>query len=226
MVTACSVEVDALRKGARFWKHNLNNSESCLMRMFRKIGLLLPLGLLAFAGVTVRSIAQHQDSVSVIPEPAHVSRGKGTLDLRHGLGFDTSVTDAEAVSVARYLEGLLATTGNRDLMKSSGTPIKGVPQLRFAHRTAHLPAAGGEDESYSLEIGADGVAIAASSRAGYLYGAISLWQMLAHNNGKIAAWSIEDEPRFRWRGIMLDSARHMQSERFILQLLDYMAEHN
>jgi hexosaminidase len=49
--------------------------------------------------------------------------------------------------------------------------------------------------------------------------------MLAHNNGEIAAWSIEDEPRFRWRGIMLDSARHMQSEKFILQLLDYMAEH-
>ena len=45
------------------------------MRMFRKIGLLLPLGLLAFAGGTVRSIAQQQDSVSVIPEPAHVSRG-------------------------------------------------------------------------------------------------------------------------------------------------------
>ena len=62
-------------------------------------------------------------------------------------------------------------------------------------------------------------------RAGYLYGAISLWQMLAHNNGEVAAWRIEDAPRSRWRGIMLDSARHMQSERFILQLLDYMAEH-
>src|SRR5947209_12840852 len=49
--------------------------------------------------------------------------------------------------------------------------------------------------------------------------------MLAHNNGELVAWRIEDEPRFRWRGIMLDSARHMQSERFILQLLDYMAEH-
>jgi hexosaminidase len=49
--------------------------------------------------------------------------------------------------------------------------------------------------------------------------------MLAHNNGEVAAWKIEDEPRFRWRGIMLDSARHMQSEKFILQLLDYMAEH-
>jgi hexosaminidase len=181
---------------------------------------------LAFAGGTVRSSAQQQDSVSVIPEPAHVSRGKGTLDLHHGLGFDTSVADADAVGVARYLQGLLATTGNRGLMKFSSKTTKGVPQLRLAHRAVHVPAAGGEDESYSLEVGADGIVIAASSRAGYLYGAISLWQMLAHNNGEVAAWRIEDEPRFRWRGIMLDSARHMQSEKFILQLLDYMASTN
>jgi hexosaminidase len=200
------------------------------MRMFRKICLSLPLALLALADDTVMSMAQQQASVSVIPEPAHVSRGNGTLDLRQGLCFDTSVADGEAVAVARYLQGLLATTHDAGLMKSSGKAIKGVPQLRFAHRDSPTPEAGGEDESYALDIGADGVLITASSRAGYLYGAISLWQMLAHsdiahNSGQVAAWHIEDEPRFRWRGIMLDSARHMQSEKFILQLLDYMAEH-
>jgi hypothetical protein len=122
------------------------------MRMFRKIGLLLPLGFLAFAGGTVRSTAQQQDSVSVIPEPAHVSRGEGTLDLHHGLGFDTSVADADAVAVARYLQGLLATTGNGGLMKFWSKTTKGAPQLRFAHRAAHVTAAGGDDESYSLEM--------------------------------------------------------------------------
>ena len=95
------------------------------MRMFRKIGLLLPLGFLAFAGGTVRSGARKQDSVSVIPEPAHVSRSEGTLDLHHGLGFDTSVADSDVVEVARCLQGLLATTGNGDLMKSSGKATKG-----------------------------------------------------------------------------------------------------
>ncbi len=85
------------------------------MRMFGKIGLFLPLGLLAFACGTVRSMAQQQDSVSVIHEPAHVPRGRGTLDLHRGLGFDTSVGDADAVSAARYLQGLLATTGNGGL---------------------------------------------------------------------------------------------------------------
>jgi hypothetical protein len=95
------------------------------MRMFRKIGLLLPLGLLVFAGGAVRRSAQQQDSVSVIPKPAHVSRGKGTLNLHHGLGFDTSVADADAVAVARYLQELLATTGNRGLIKFSSKTDQG-----------------------------------------------------------------------------------------------------
>lgn len=95
------------------------------MRMFRKIGLLLPLGFLAFAGGTVRSRAQQRDSISVIPEPAHASRVRGTLDLHHGIGFDTSVADADAVGVARYLQGLLATTGNRGLMKFSSKTTQG-----------------------------------------------------------------------------------------------------
>jgi hexosaminidase len=187
--------------------------------------MLLPLALLALTYGPVTSVAQQQRSVPVIPEPAHVSQSNGALDLRHGLAFDTLAADPDAVSVTHYLQGLLVTSHNSGLVTLSGKPAKGAPQLRFAHRPARMSDGGGEDESYSLDVAADGVRITASNRAGYLYGAISLWQMLAHNNGQLAAWHIEDAPRFRWRGIMLDSARHMQSEKFILQLLDYMAEH-
>src|ERR1700759_2787801 len=98
------------------------------MRMFRKIGFFIPLGLLALPGCTVKGLAQPQDSGSVIPEPAPLSRGKGTLDLHRGLGVDTSVADTDAVGVARYLQGLLATTGNASLMKSSAKAVKEGPQ--------------------------------------------------------------------------------------------------
>ena len=97
--------------------------------------------------------------------------------------------------------------------------------LRFVHRAPHTSTQGAADESYALDVASPGVTITAGSRAGYLYGAVTLWQMMAHASGSIPAVHIEDGPRFRWRGIMLDSARHMQSEQFILQLLDYMAEH-
>ena len=193
--------------------------------MFWKTSLFLSLALLTLALGSVIGFAQQQDSVPVIPQPARVSRGSGTLDLRHGISFDTFAADTDAVSVAHYLQGLLTTAQNADLMKFSAKPDKRVPQLRFIHRAIHKTEGSDGDESYSLEISTSGVLIAASNHAGYLYGAISLWQILAHSGGSVPAWNIEDEPRFRWRGIMLDSARHMQSEKFILQLLDYMAEH-
>jgi N-acetyl-beta-hexosaminidase len=195
------------------------------MTIVWKTCFFLSLALFILARGSESSIAQQQDSVPVIPRPASASRGSGKLDLGQGLHFDISVADADAVSVAHNLQGLLTTTHNAGLMTLSAKPNKGVPQLRFAHRAVHETEGGSENESYSLDVSTGGVLITASSRAGYLYGAISLWQMLAHNDGSIPAWNIEDEPRFRWRGIMLDSARHMQSEKFILQLLDYMAEH-
>ena len=36
---------------------------------------------------------------------------------------------------------------------------------------------------------------------------------------------IVDSPRFAWRGLMLDSARHYQSPEFVMQLIDWMALH-
>ncbi|HEU4636600.1 MAG TPA: family 20 glycosylhydrolase [Edaphobacter sp.] len=170
-------------------------------------------------------MAQQNPSVPIIPEPAHASRSNETLNLAHGLYFDPTTADPEARSVEQYLHGLLERTHNADIIESAKNSGKETPQLRFVRRPAHKVAEGGEDESYSLTIAPQSVVISASSRAGYLYGAISLWQLLAHNDGRLAEWHIEDEPRFRWRGLMLDSARHMQREKFILQLLDYMAEH-
>ena len=144
------------------------------------------------------------------------------MDVSHGLAFDRSSADADAISVELYLKQLLAVSRGPRLV-SAGTHA--APQLVFVHRAANTAGAGTTDESYALDIAPKQIRISASSRAGYFYGAISLWQILSHTNGEVAAWQIEDTPRFRWRGLMLDSARHMQSEAFILQLLDYMAAH-
>src|SRR5204862_4752328 len=41
----------------------------------------------------------------------------------------------------------------------------------------------------------------------------------------VPAVHIVDAPRFAWRGLLLDSARHYQSPEFILQFIDWMALH-
>src|SRR5262249_17146807 len=64
---------------------------------------------------------------------------------------------------------------------------------------------------------------------GLLYAAVTLWQLCTATQGpapaELPAMRIVDEPRFRWRGLMLDSARHFQSPRFVMQLIDWMALH-
>ena len=71
--------------------------------------------------------------------------------------------------------------------------------------------------------------IAASSDAGLLYGAVSLWQLMTSDDGRgpvrLAAIHIADQPHFAWRGMLLDSARHFQSPAFINQTIDWMALH-
>ncbi len=63
--------------------------------------------------------------------------------------------------------------------------------------------------------------------AGLFYGAVTLWQLLpvGSGGGEIAAQTITDEPRYSWRGLMLDSSRHFQSPAFVRSMIDWMAWH-
>src|SRR5207342_591385 len=89
-------------------------------------------------------------------------------------------------------------------------------------RVAGLPP-----EGYRLEVKATGARVSASTDAGFARATATLWQMLARAPAGVtlSAVSIEDAPRFAWRGIMLDSARHFQSPEFIQQFIDWMALH-
>lgn len=90
---------------------------------------------------------------------------------------------------------------------------------------------GMKPEDYTLTLGHDTITIYGGSSAGVFYGAQSLAQIIACSaqaGGKeliLPAGIIEDGPRFQWRGLMLDSARHFQPKEIIFKLLDHMAEY-
>jgi hexosaminidase len=161
--------------------------------------------------------------LSIVPAPAHVERKEGSLDISRGLSIDAG-QDKDAASVALYLEEMNRRSNSVAMRKMGpSNQRKSTPTVMFTHRASR--AAGLVDESYGLEIGPTGVRISANERAGYFYGAVTLLQLLSDHPKSLPALGIEDAPRFRWRGFMLDSARHLQTEAFIFQLLDYMAEH-
>ncbi len=82
-------------------------------------------------------------------------------------------------------------------------------------------------EGYELRTGR-GVSITASSPAGFFYGVQTLRQMLRPGNAGSpltvpAGLEIRDEPRFRWRGLMVDCCRHFFTVGELKQVLDMMA---
>ncbi|MBK9254908.1 MAG: beta-N-acetylhexosaminidase [Saprospiraceae bacterium] len=78
-------------------------------------------------------------------------------------------------------------------------------------------------ESYLIEITDDNIRITASDRSGVQYALTSLGQLVKFNNGKIPLGIIKDNPKFRYRGMHLDVARHFFSVAEVKKYLDYMA---
>ncbi|WP_367125280.1 beta-N-acetylhexosaminidase [Streptomyces phytohabitans] len=91
-------------------------------------------------------------------------------------------------------------------------------------------------EGYRLDAGPTGLLITGGAAAGVFWGAQTLRQLLGPDayrqapTGPARAWRvpaqrIEDAPRFRWRGLMLDTARHFQPKDEVLRRVDQLAAH-
>jgi hexosaminidase len=83
-------------------------------------------------------------------------------------------------------------------------------------------------EGYSLKSDYDGVLIEGNSSQGTFYGMQTLIQLLPTTKNKrleIASVKVKDEPRFAYRGSMLDVSRHFFPVSFVKKYIDYLALH-
>ena len=93
--------------------------------------------------------------------------------------------------------------------------------FRLDRRQPGVPLPG-DDEGFRLDIAADGVAVAAQGSWGALHALTTLAQ-LADSDGRLPVGRVEDEPRFSWRGLMVDTVRHFVSARALNDIVDAMA---
>ena len=84
------------------------------------------------------------------------------------------------------------------------------------------PAAEIPAEGYRIDISARRAQLTAGDEAGFFYGLQTLFQM-ADQRGNLPCASIEDYPRYRYRGLHLDVCRHFFPVKFIKHYLDWMA---
>jgi hexosaminidase len=164
--------------------------------------------LLWMAGM---GIAQAATPLTLLPTPQKMTVGQG--------GFPLGPVVVEARTPAERAAG----TRLRELMALADTPATrgGAARVRFEQKPGFAP------EAYRLVSDGRGATITASDATGLFYGAVTLWQLATQPGtpGVVPAVTIDDAPRFRWRGLMLDSARHYQSPAFIRRLIDWMAAH-
>ena len=96
--------------------------------------------------------------------------------------------------------------------------------IRCSGPGKNLPAVD-EDESYSLDVSASGALLKAPTVVGVLRGLETFLQLLGGDAKGyfIPAVSIQDTPRFPWRGLLIDVARHFEPIEVLKRNLDAMA---
>ena len=161
--------------------------------------------------------------VDIVPRPLAAQSAPGAVWLRDGAAIAVPARDAGARRAARWLSALaLQSRGLRLSLRTASTP--GRTTIEFER----IPGPA-ESEAYSLDIGRGRIIIRSSSEHGLQFGAVTLWQLMTTDAEKgpvrLANLHIEDRPRYAWRGLLLDSARHFQSSAFIDRLIDWMALH-
>jgi len=169
--------------------------------------------------------------LSLIPQPLLTQ----TLQngFQPGLRVAIDLGDAESMAEsAGWLAELISEQSGRDVVVSEGGDIrlKLVSEEAMSERfvAGGLAPAERLAEAYSLTVDSNGVVILAAGEPGLFYGMTTLWQLLSALTPEASEWPgvlVLDAPAFAWRGLMLDSARHMQSVEFIKRYLDWMSLH-
>lgn len=158
-----------------------------------------------------------------MPLPATMRPAAGKLTI------DSSFKATLSGAADAHLEAAIARF-TAQLSRQTGIPMfanKGAAarlRVECASAGGEVPKLG-DNEAYTLDVTADGATLKAPERAGVLHGLATFAQlvMLGDQGYEVPAVHIEDRPRFPWRGLMLDSARHFMPLAVVKRNLDAMA---
>ncbi len=161
---------------------------------------------------------------TLMPVPAHLTVQSGGLDLT--TQFTATEDHFRDARLDRAVCRLLARVETQTGLQIATAPVAGSATL-----TVTVDGAGeavqsdDEIESYSLDVTSSGAHLHAGTVVGAIHGLETFYQLIqAQSSGfLVPAVSIQDSPRFRWRGLMIDSSRHFQPIDVIRRTIDGMA---
>jgi hexosaminidase len=169
---------------------------------------LLVLTSLLLTGMSLR--AQSSADLNVMPLPAKVQAGSGVLKIDGT--FSVAFTGYREPRLERAGQRFLSTLNHQTGIVFSHAPVdasKATLVVTTDHESKPVQELG-EDESYTLEVTPSGAKLHAANPLGALHGLQTFLQLVSVTSDGFAApaISIEDSPRFQWRGLMIDVSRH------------------
>lgn len=162
--------------------------------------------------------------VGLIPLPESVQTGSGSFVLKPNAVISAEPLTGEMQGIASYLAEKLNDLTSYSISVGSGSE----PSIILT--TAGADAALGE-EGYSLTVADKQIRLSAYKPEGLFRGVQTIRQLLAYTLDSISrdtVWgctsvAIRDRPRYKWRGAMLDVARHFFGVSDVKRFIDNMA---
>lgn len=158
----------------------------------------------------------------LMPAPARLQWGAGELVVSES--FQATRSGAKDPRVDGALRRTLARI--EGMLGRGLRPGGGEPALAVVVTSPGLPVQSlGEDESYRLVVTPRGARLDAPNPLGALRGLETFLQMVRRDGGRLVvpAATVEDQPRFPWRGLLIDPCRRFQPPEVIKRTLDGMA---
>ena len=186
------------------------------MRVLLMLVVFLSAGSLLAAG--------RPDESTLLPRPSSVQPGTGYLAIDRSFSVELSGSRDAMLErgVQRFLDHLSKETGI--LLRYKPGETSQAKLLIHAEHAAGEVLKLGEDESYELTISDSGAKLTAPNALGVLHGLQTFLQLVrtSANGFVVPAVTIKDQPRFAWRGLLVDPGRHFLPVEVLKRNIDGM----
>ena len=168
-------------------------------------------------------------NIAIIPQPVSLVKHKGSFTLPEQLTIYTGKNTEVKKIGSQLAERIVKVTGYNVVFNENTEPASNGISLILS------PGKSFPKEGYSIEVKTSNIVLEAAEPAGIFYGMQTLLQLLPkeiESSGKIEkdkweipAVTINDHPRFGWRGLMLDVSRHFFTKEQVKQYIDDMVKY-
>jgi len=164
-------------------------------------------------------LAKAQTLAPIIPLPVNLQMSGGSFIIDQQVAFKIKSADKSAKDAANFFSHYIEQV-------SGFSPTKAKKADRFiAFKQVSLAQLG--EEGYTISVKPTGILIQANQAKGFFYAVQSLIQTLpairTNETLQVPCMEIEDYPRFKWRGLMLDVSRHFFAPQLVKEFIDLLA---